>query len=95
MPTVLNKAEQITPLDQTNDERIFDITPSDTLRLASPIQALYVTGAGNVVVQKGIEAPVTLAFLAGGPYFVGGVTRVMATNTTATGIKGVTSKGLR
>lgn len=67
------------------------ITPSDSVDLAlgpdgGACRALYITGAGNVNVQLSGGGTAVLTGLSAGQYVVVGVTRVLATSTTATGI---------
>lgn len=83
------------PLDKSYDDNLFDITPSDTLFLPVPIQALYVTVGGTVAMINNIGATVSITYVAGGPFYVPGVVKILSTGTTATGLKGVASKGLR
>lgn len=94
MATVKDSAFNDQPLDQSMDNNRFSITPSDTDELRVPIDGIYVGVAGNVAcVCNGNSVTLTLA--AGGPYFVGQITQVKATGTTATGLVGVASKALR
>jgi len=94
MATVVDKSNPSGPLDQSYDNNLFDITPSDTVKLRMPIQALYVTVGGNVAMRNAQGETVTITYLAGGPYYVAGVNQIYATGTTATGIKGLRSRGL-
>lgn len=65
------------------------INPSNTVDLEIAPRALYCTGAGNVMVTLlGDTVPVVLPMIVGVPLPVR-VTRVWATQTTATGIVGV------
>lgn len=93
MATVVNKADVTAP-DKSYDSSRFSITPSDTVALRVPVQALFLAVGGDVAVKRGGEDAVTLTLPAGGPHLVGGVTHVMATNTTATGIVGLADGGL-
>lgn len=95
MATVRNKADDSAVIDESLDNARFDIVPSDTVDLQVPIQALYVGTDGDVTMQTGNEDAVTVSLLAGGPYYVGGVTRILSTGTDATGLIGLASKGLR
>ena len=62
------------------------VTPSDTVSLTpNPTRALYVGGAGNVVVLIGGSA-VTFTGVQAGSILPICVTRVNSTNTTATNI---------
>lgn len=94
MATVLNKADP-KAVDPSYDNDLFAITPSDTLRLRSPIQALYVGVGGDVAFVNPRQEVQVITYVAGGPYYVGGITKIMSTGTTATGLKGLTAKGLR
>ena len=60
------------------------VTPSDTVDLATPSRAIYIGGAGNIVVTVG-GADVTYAVAAGTTLNVV-ASRIKATSTTATGI---------
>jgi len=67
------------------------ITPSDSVDIAAGpdgggVRGLYVTGAGNVNVNLLNGGTAVLTGLSAGQYVVIGVTRVLATSTTATGI---------
>ena len=62
------------------------ITPSDSTDLANVSRALYVGGAGNIVVTPyGGGSNVTLAVVAGAVLPIR-VSRVLSTGTTATGL---------
>lgn len=60
------------------------VTPSDTLDLADVTQALYVGGAGNVVVIMQGGQTVTFSGVPAGTTLDIRVSRVKATSTTAT-----------
>lgn len=94
MATVANKASPA-PLDKSHDSYRFTITPSDTLFLEVPIDAVFAAVAGNISVGVGDRTPKVIPIPAGGPTFLGQVNRVYATNTTATGLTGLASKALR
>jgi hypothetical protein len=94
MATVQDRADYA-PTDPALDSLRTEITPSDTLVLASPVEALIITEAGDVTMALGNEAPVTVTYEAGGPYYVGQVNRIYSTGTDATGIIGITAKALR
>lgn len=73
------------------------ITPNDSTDLtASRFRALWVGGAGNVAIifyndatNSGAGTAVTISGVAAGTLLPFAVRKVMATNTTATGIVGV------
>ncbi len=95
MATVRNRGDDSTKIQKSQDNSRIALTPSDTVKLPVAIDAIYVGGAGNVRMDDGNGGQITVPFLAGGPYFVGGITQIYATLTTATGIVGVASKALR
>jgi hypothetical protein len=67
----------------------FAIVPSDTTVL-SPTRAIYVGGAGALaVIMNGDTVAVTFSAVPAGTYLDISVTKVMATNTTATLILGL------
>ena len=67
----------------------FDITPDDANDLAQMTRGVMVSSAGDVsVVLKDGDA-ITLPCLAPGVIYPVRVTRVLATGTTAAGIKGL------
>lgn len=70
----------------------FPITPSDSTVLARGIRALSVAVAGNVAVvfHGNAEGTAVTIALAQGVTPVGDIKKVMATNTTATGITALT-----
>jgi len=61
------------------------ITPSDTVNLRRPSDAVYVGGAGNLVVILQDGTAITFAVVAGEILPVRAY-RINATNTTATGL---------
>jgi hypothetical protein len=70
----------------------YPVTPSDAVDLplgpdGGDCRGVYVTGAGNVNVNLLNGGTAVLTGLAAGQYVVVGVTRVLATSTTATGIQ--------
>lgn len=65
----------------------FAITPSDATEIAA--RFLYVGGAGDVAVQTFGGATVTFVGVPGGTFMPVRAQKVMATNTTATGIVGL------
>jgi len=67
------------------------VTPSDAVDLPTApdggdCRGLYITGAGNVNVNLTGGGTAVLTTLSAGQYVVIGVSRVLATSTTATGI---------
>ena len=71
-------------------KRWFAIAPSDTVNLATTPDALYVGGAGNVVLRGSDGVNATFA-VAAGQILPLSPTRVLATDTTATGLIGLIS----
>lgn len=65
------------------------VTPSNTVDTAKPFRALRATVAGTIAIVTAAGNTVTCAFLAGETRQIAG-SRVMATNTTATGIEAMT-----
>lgn len=68
------------------------VTPSDSVDISpgpdgGTCRGLYITGAGNVNVNLLGGGTAVLTGLSAGQYVVVGVTRVLATSTTATGIQ--------
>ena len=94
MAVVVNKADP-GPLDPSFDKDMFDITPSDTLYLRSPVQALMIGAGGTVAFVNTRGETVSLTLNAGGPYHIGSTRRIKSTGTTATSIKGIASRSLR
>ena len=95
MASVRNRGNDANVIDKPMDNNKFAIVPSDTVLLPVAIDAIIIGVAGNVAVDDGKGSPIILAFAVGGPYFLGGVTKVYATGTTATGLVGVAAKALR
>jgi len=95
MPNVADRSGNGMPVMQSLDNDRFAITPSDSVKLPAAIDALYVGGDGTVRVRNPDGSTTDLALLVGGPYFIGQVTHVHSTGTTATGLVGVVSKALR
>ncbi len=62
------------------------VTPSDSTDLAYTSRALYIGGSGNVVVTMAGGGDVTFSAVTAGAILPIRVTRVKATNTTATSI---------
>ncbi len=62
------------------------VTPSDSTDLAFTSRALYVGGAGNIVVTMAGGGDVTFTAVPAGSILPVRVTRVKATSTTATAI---------
>lgn len=67
----------------------FDIIPADGTDLAETTRALMVAGSGDVAVTLKNGDQITLQGLTAGVIYPVRVTQVNATNTTATGIKGL------
>lgn len=72
----------------------FSITPSDSVDLPAnstghTVRRLFITGAGNVAVNLTGGGTATLTGLTAGQIVLCGVSRVLATGTTATGILGM------
>ena len=67
----------------------FDITPDDATDLTTLPRALMVTGTGDMAVVLKDGATLTLPGLAVGVIYPFRVRRILATGTTATGIKGL------
>ena len=70
----------------------YPVTPSDSVDLppapdGGTCRALYITGAGNVSVNLLGGGTAVLTGLAAGQILPVGVTRVLSTSTTATGIQ--------
>jgi hypothetical protein len=68
------------------------VTPADGTDIplgpdGGSCRGLYITGAGNVNVNLLNGGTAVLTGLAAGQYVVCGITRVLATSTTATGIQ--------
>lgn len=95
MVIVRNRGNDASIIDKSQDNSRLPITPSDVVKQPVSFDALFVDVAGDVVVDDGNGGQVTLSFDVGGPYFVGGISYVYATGTTATGLVGVASKALR
>jgi hypothetical protein len=70
-------------------ENFFSITPSDSVDLIRTPRAIYIGGAGNVVVRITGEASVTFQGLAAGTILPIRCDRVLATGTTATNLVGL------
>jgi hypothetical protein len=65
----------------------YDVTPNDSTDLPSgDTRALYVGGSGNIVIVTAGSTEVTLLNVQAGAILPIRVSRVKATNTTATGI---------
>jgi|TARA_B110000908_G_scaffold163200_1_gene209524 hypothetical protein len=67
----------------------FDITPDDATDLVSLTRAIILEGAGDVAVILKNGDAITLPVLAVGVIYPVRVARVLATGTTATGLKGL------
>jgi len=88
MPT--NKFSQNDNATQAPATNAFAITPNDSTELTTTTRALYVGGAGNVVVRlSGDTANVTLVGVVAGTILPIRAILVAATSTTATNIIGL------
>lgn len=67
----------------------FDIMPHDTNELPTTTRALMVTVAGDVAVETKDGSTLTLPALVPGTVYPVRLVRVLATGTTATGLKGL------
>ncbi|MBL4757615.1 MAG: hypothetical protein JKY32_08250 [Rhizobiales bacterium] len=67
----------------------FDVTPNDGADLSELPRALMVAGAGDVAVEFVDGTALTLPGLQAGVIYAVRVSRILATGTTATGIKGL------
>ena len=67
----------------------FDITPDDATDLVSLTRAIILEGAGDVAVILKNGDAIALPVLAAGVIYPVRVARVLATGTTATGLKGL------
>ncbi len=67
----------------------FDITPNDTADLTRVTRGLMVAATGDVAVVLRSGDTLTLPGLTPGAIYPVRITRVLATGTTATGIKGL------
>lgn len=66
----------------------YPISPDDGANLPRPVRGIRAAGAGNVVCITGSGETRTLAFLAGETRYIY-VTKVFATDTSATGLEGL------
>lgn len=76
------------PLPTDSADMAVAVTPNDSTDLTTYARALYIGGAGNVVLlpaKNADGATVTLAVVAGA-YILINTRRVLSTGTTATGI---------
>lgn len=62
------------------------VTPSDSTNLTNAARALYIGGAGNIVVVTAGGSVITFSNVQSGSILPVRATRVNATNTTATNI---------
>ena len=69
----------------------FAITPSDTVNFVLPCEAIYVGGAGDVVVV-GDNGAITFKAVPVGTILPAKAKRVNSTNTTATFLVGLSSQ---
>lgn len=68
----------------------FAITPHDTNKLTSAVRAIYVGGAGNIVLQvPGSTTNITFTAVPVGTILKVNAWRVLATGTTATALVGL------
>lgn len=67
----------------------FDVTPDDGVDLPSLPRALMVSGGGDLAVVLKDGSTLTLPGLAAGVIYAIRTVRILATGTTATGIKGL------
>lgn len=95
MATVYDKSNPGSKLDKSQDSSRIPLTPSDTVKQPVTVDAVFVGAAGNIVVDDGNGGRTTIAVDIGGPQFLGGVSYIYATGTTATGLVGLASKALR
>ena len=72
----------------TGYSHAFDITPSDTLNVAQPCEAIYVGGAGNVSILTAFGETCVFTAPPIGTVIPIKAKRVNATGTTATLLKG-------
>lgn len=84
-----------TVTDQSLVNDRFEIVPNDTAPLPAAIDAIIVGTGGTVAYKNPNGAEVTVTYEAGGPYFIGQATYVMATGTSADDLIGIVSKALR
>jgi hypothetical protein len=79
----------LVPLNPNSIIDAFAITPNDGVDLAIPTRAIYIGGAGNIRVMTEEGHDVVFTAIAVGIVHPLRVTRVFATNTTATLILGL------
>lgn len=95
MPTVRDRAAYA-PLDKSLDQNNYLITPSDTVNLPVPPDAIKVGGTGgNITMLMPNGETVVFAVAAGDTQFVNQPVRVLSTGTTATTLTAIVSKALR
>lgn len=95
MAIVADKANGGAPTDYSLDSRSRVLTPSDSVKLNTPINAIYVGGAGNIAyVSPDGRSSLLTGVLAGQEYALE-ATQILATGTTATLLVGISSKALR
>jgi hypothetical protein len=84
------------PLDKQLDQNNYLITPSDTVNLSVPPQAIKVGATGgNITMIMPDGTSVVMAVSAGDTQYVNGPIRIMSTGTTATTLTAIVSKALR
>lgn len=89
MAIVVNKADVGFGVDQSLDDGQFVISPSDTVDLPAPIQAIQLGAAGDITIMRpGDRALVTYSGLVAGQRVHLDAVRVMATGTTVTKMVG-------
>ncbi|MBO9131729.1 hypothetical protein J5289_16225 [Rhizobium sp. B230/85] len=67
---------------------VIAVSPSDTADLTKPIRGFMVTSAGNVSVVMSVGSAAVMPGCLVGIQYMGAISRIKATGTTATGIVG-------
>lgn len=87
MPTLHAKPNYTKGIQNLEELSGLPVTPSDSTDLPNgPAFGIQVTGAGNVAVNLAGGGTATLTGLSAGQILRVNVSRILATNTTATGI---------